>query len=175
VPGFDLGQPYGHGRTQQSTIAPGLGVAAAAPAAGASYTFTCQPYDYWRLVFCYFELTTSATVANRLVTIQYPGVGAVNRSPDGASVLVTASTTSQPFIGQLHRGVSEWNTGTPVWFPLCGIWLQAGDQVKINVANIDTTDQLAKISMTFDRVPVDPILYGDENERARLLNELQEG
>lgn len=168
MPGFDLGQPYGHGRTQQSTIVAGFSPGVSLPAAGASFAYVVQPYDYWRLVFCTFTLTTSATVASRYVTVEYPWVGGVSRVADGAAVTFPASTTAQRYVGVYGRGFSEHAAGTDVFFPLSGVWLEAGSQVRLNVANIDATDQLAAISLTFDRTPVEPLDYGYENERARI-------
>lgn len=142
--GFTLAQSFGHGRTFQNTI---LGVQ---PAAGANFALTLQPYDYWRLIAATFTLTTSATSGNRYVTVTYSGVGPQIRTADGAAVLVTESTTAQRFIGSLNRGVSEWNTGTDVFFPLSGLWLQGGSILSINVGNIKTADQIASITLTFD-------------------------
>jgi hypothetical protein len=169
VTGFSYGQPFSDGLTQQHTI---LGTK---PAAGAGFSLTLSRHDRWRLVFIYFELTTSNTVADRYVTVDYVGVGGKTAASDGAAVAVEASTTSQPFAGSLNRGNSEWNNASHVFFPLCGIWLEAGQAVAINVANIDTTDQLANIALTFDRTQTKPLEYGDENLEARALNEILPG
>lgn len=159
--GYALGQSFGYGLTEQSTITPGQGSAAAAPAAGASYTLTLERYNWWRLVFCTFTLTTDANAANRYVTVEYPGGDGVSVLADAAAVIVTASTTNQRYVGSLNRGVSEWNANADVLFPLSGIMLEAGRTVKINVANIQVGDQLSKIRLTFDRVPVrDPVQGG---------------
>lgn len=174
MPGFMLGQPTAYGRTQQVTVAAGINPGVSVPAAGAGFTFTCQPYDMWRLVFCRFTLTTSATVADRYVTVEYPDGTGTSVASDGAAVAVEASTTAQVFAGSLNRGNSEWNNASDVFFPLCGIWLEAGRTVRIAVANIDSTDQLGAIRLTFDRVPVDPLDYGYENERARVENAMRE-
>ncbi len=157
--GFTVGQPFSHGHTEQSTLVPGQATVGAAPAAGASYSYVVSRHDRVRLVFCTFALTTSATVANRYVTVEYLGGDGVGIVADGAAVVVTASTTAQRFVGALHRGPAEWNTGTDVFFPLSGIWLEAGQTVKINVAAIDTTDALTNIRLTFDRLLVqdDPL------------------
>lgn len=155
--GFTLGQPYGHGRTFQHTIIPGTAGANAAPSAGANYTYVVSPWDAMRLVFCRFSLTTSAVAGNRYVTIEYPGPTGGAVVADGAAVLVGPSTTAQRFIGALGRSPAEWNTGTDVFFPLSGIWLEAGRTLTITVANIDTADQLSSIRLTFDtlQVPAD--------------------
>lgn len=169
--GYMLGQPTGYGITQQSTIASGINPGAAKPAAGANFSFTCQPYDRWRLVAARFTLTTDANVADRYVTIDYlDGTGTAVAS-DGAAVAVTAGTTSQVFTGSINRGTSEWNNASAVFFPLSGLWIEAGQVVKITVANIQAADQLDKIRFTFDRWPENPLDYGEENWQAQELNE----
>jgi hypothetical protein len=170
--GFLLGQPASFGLTQQSTISAGITAGVNKPAAGAVFNFTCQPYDRWRLVACRFTLTTDSNVADRYVTIEYQGVNNLPFMTDGAPVAVTASTTSQVFVGSLHRTVSEWNNLSDVFFPLSGLWLEAGSQLQIAVKNIQVGDQLDLIRLTFDRLPEEPLAYGYENEGARELNEL---
>lgn len=153
--GFELGQDYGHGRTFQTTIIPGTGEAAAAPAAGANYTFAVGPWDRMRLVFATFKLATDANAANRYTTIEYPGgASATAVVADGAAVVLTANTSAQRFVGMLMRGAGEWNTNTDVFFSLCGIWLEVGRTITINVANIQAGDQLSAIRLTFDVTPV---------------------
>ena len=164
--GFTLGQEYGFGRTQQSQILPGFG---GYPdlATGAGYSFTLQNYDRWRLVFCTFTLTTGDDSAGgRYVTIEYPAGNGNSETADGASVLVS-DDSSQRYIGQYRRGPAEWNTGTDVWFPLSGLWLEAGRTITLNIANVQTDDQLSEVSFTFDRTPV----QGDGTATQRLRNE----
>lgn len=152
--GYLLGQEYGHGRTFQHTVIPGTSVDTAAPAAGASYTYIVKPWDRMRLVFCTFTLATDANAANRYTTIEYPGPDGVSVLADGATVVLTANTAAQRFIGAYQRGTAEWNTNTDVFFPLSGIWLEVGRTIVINVANVQAGDQLSKIRLTFDVTPV---------------------
>jgi len=154
VSGYTLGQEYGHARTFQHTVIPGASVGAPAPVAGASYTYTVGPWDRMRLVFATFTLTTDANAANRYVTVEYPGPDGVSVLADAATVLVTANTTAQRFVASLRRGPAEWNTGTDVFFPLAGIWLEAGRTIVINIANVQAGDLLSKVRLTFDSTPV---------------------
>lgn len=153
--GYALGQTYGYGLTEQTTL---TGVP---PAAGSSFSLQLgslnAPGAYkWRLVGITFKLTTDANAANRLVTVEYLGGDGVSIMADEATVVVTANTTAQRFVGKLDQGVSEWNTNTDVLFGLSGLWLEAGVTVKINVASIQVGDTLTVIRLTFDRVPTDP-------------------
>jgi hypothetical protein len=165
VSGFTLGQSYGHGRTFQRTIIPGAAGAAVAPGAGVGYTFVVGPWDWMRLVFCAFTITTDATAGNRYLTIEYPGATGASDYADGAAVLVGPSTVNQRFIGCIERGTAEWNTGTDVFMPLGGIWLAAGRQVKITNTGAGAGDQLTNIRLTFDATVVD----ADGSETQRLL------
>lgn len=151
--GYALGQPYGYGLTQQSTILPGLGSAAAKPAAGAEYTLVLSDYDRWRLVAVSFTLTTSATDVARFVAIEYPGLQDALDIADVAPASVPKSITAQRFNGSINYGTAYAVTSGAMQFPLSGLWLEAGRKVKIAVANIDATDQLGNIHLTFDRWP----------------------
>lgn len=173
--GHLLGQPASAGLTQQSTIGTGITAGVSKPAAGANFTFTCQPYDRWRLVACRFTLTTDANVADRYPTLEYLGVNNLPFMTDGPPVAVTASTTGQVFAGSLHRSVSEWNNASDVFFPLSGLWLGAGQQIQIAIANIQVADQIDLIRLTFDRWPEEPLAYGYENPEAQELNEIADG
>lgn len=159
--GYTLAQSFGHGRTEQSTVA------VKQPAAGANAVLTLTRYDRWRLVGCVFTLATDATAGNRYVTIEYGGTSTVSQQADAAAVLVAPSTTGQRFVGSVNRGTSEWNTGTDVLFPLSGLWLEAGRTVTINVATIGAGDQLSNVFLTFDRTLVRQ--DGSEKIRAREL------
>jgi len=171
VAGFALGQPYGHGRTEQTTIVPGTAGAPVAPAAGATYTYTLTRYDRARLVFAAVTLTTDSNVANRYLTIEYLDGAGVAITADGAAVTVSASTTNQRFVGVLRRGVSEWATNTDIFFPLGGVWIEAGQRVKVNVANIQATDQLSNIRLTFDRLIPHDAAVTEKHAREREADE----
>jgi len=136
---YGLLEPFHHGRGYQKPLT------ATNPAAGANYTHTVNPDSWERLLSIAFTLTTSATVANRIVTVQYADPQGHVWAADGAGVLVTASTTAQQFYGSNKRGNSEWYSPSPVFFPLWGGFMPPGSKITINVQNIDTTDQLATI------------------------------
>lgn len=142
---YGLLAPFQHGRGYQKPISP------VNPAAGASYTHTVNPDSWERLLLCSFQLTTSSTVANRIVTVQYTAGDGTVYAADGSGVLVTAGTTAQQFYGSSERGTSEWQSPGPIFFPLWGGFLPSGSKVTINVANIDTTDQLGSIHMLLEK------------------------
>lgn len=159
--GYTLAQSYGHGRTEQSTVL------LPDPDPGEGASLALERYDRWRLIGCVFTIDTDATSGDRYLTVEYPGGSGVSQQADGAAVTVTPSTTGQRFVGSLNRGVAEWNTGTDVFFPLSGLWLEAGRTVELLVAGAGAGDQLSNIYLTFDRTLVRQ--DGSEKIRAREL------
>jgi hypothetical protein len=151
--GYALGQGFGYGLTEQSTIIPGAAGAAAPPAAGANYVFTLSRYDRARLVACTFSLTTDSNAANRFVTVEYSGSTTVANMADPTAAVVVASTTALRFFGGLNFGnVSNVANGGQI-FPLSGLWIEAGSTVSIKIASVQVGDQLNNIRLTFDRFP----------------------
>lgn len=151
--GYALGQGYGYGLTEQSTIVPGQAGYPPPPAAGATYTVTLTRFDRWRLIAVTFTLTTSATDVARAPAIEYSGNTGVPNMFDPVGVTVPKSITAQRFAGGLNLGYSGAVAGGDVGFPLSGLWLEAGSTIKLAVAAIDTTDALSNIRFTFDRWP----------------------
>ena len=151
--GFALGQNYGYGLTEQSTISPGQQGAPVAPDAGAAYTLTLSRYDRWRLVAVTFTLDTSDADATRVPRVEYSGTGGVPNMVDPTGVTVAASASGLSFSGGLNIGSYVAPDGGDVGFPLSGLWLEAGSTVTLNVLAIDTDDQLSDIRFTFDRFP----------------------
>lgn len=167
--GFLLGQSYGYGGTFQHTVVAGVSEGAPKPVAGAAtYTFNVQPWDWMRLVFCAFTLTTDANAGARYATIEYPGPQGVSVNADGGAFTVAASTTGQRFIGQLQRGTSEHVAGGDIFFPLSGMWLEVGRPIVLTIANVGAGDLLSNVSFTFDCTPVP----GDGSEEVRAVAEL---
>lgn len=120
------------------------------PAAGSNYSLTVSGAYAERFSVCKFTLTTSATVANRIVTVDYiyPGTGTIAEA--GPTVIQTASSTGV-YNGRIGFGPSDWNTGTAAFFGLPDIILLPGMQLQINVANIDATDALSSIFFVRER------------------------
>jgi hypothetical protein len=99
---------------------------------------------------CRFQLVTSSSAANRIVTVDYvkPGTGIFASA--GPTAIQTASLTNV-YCGSQGFGPSDWNTGTAAFFNLPNIILLPGFQLQINVAAIDGTDQLSAITFLRER------------------------
>lgn len=159
--GYALGQGFGYGITEQSTVTPGVGGAAVVPAAGANYTLTLTRYDWWRLIGVSFTLVSDSNAANRFVQIQYPGGDGVLMLADQAGYAHVASKTVQYYGALDGLIVQDTATNVSASFRLSGLWLEAGRAVTIAVLGKQVGDQLSAIRLTFDRVPSrDPVLGG---------------
>lgn len=146
-------EPFGYGAGFQDWIA------VASPAAGASQSVTVGGENYIRVIAARASLTTDGNVANRVLTLDYINARGTTYVQNGASVLVTASTTAQVFEWDRNRSVAEWNTGTPVWAPLLDEVLAPGFVIKFNVAAIQTGDTLTGLTLWVERFPSGPRGY----------------
>jgi hypothetical protein len=143
----------------------------ASPAAGANQSFTVDGSNLIRVVAARAKLTTSATVANRFVTIDYIDARSVVRASSGASVAVPASQTNQQHDWAYNRAAGSSASGATTFAPLLFTFLPAGYTVRFTVANIDTTDQLSGLSLWLERWPTgprgEPVGMVTETEAAR--------
>lgn len=137
------GQPTGFGETFQRTVQ------GTAPAAGAVYSHVLDPTYLHRLVSCVFTLVTDGTDGERYVTLELDGGDANAILVDGAAVTVDPSST-QRFSGSMYRGVSEWNVGTDVFFPITPSFMEGGQTFNIQVTNMGAADQLSLIRFRYD-------------------------
>lgn len=152
--GFTLGQPYGHGRTEQSTVRPGQLAGFPLPAAGADYTATLQRYDRWRLIALTFDLVTDANAANRYVQVQYlDGTGQPIARDITAAVQVASKTFH--YAGALDGLVGvDALTDVTASFRLSGLWLEAGQRINVQVGAVQVGDVFSSMRFTFDRTLV---------------------
>lgn len=141
----------------QETFALGLAytdqVDVPTPAAGATASYAVDGKNSIRVLAATATITTDANVASRLVTLDYINGRGVTYMRNGASVLLTASTTAQAFYWSNKWSVSEWNTGTPVWIPLSDLILPPGFTVKFNVTSIQATDALSGLTLWVEKLP----------------------
>lgn len=155
--GFSLGQPYSRGGSFQQPV---RGVA---PAAGSSFSLQMDGRYVSRLTSIVFTLTTSATVANRYVTVEFQGDDGTAWCVNAAAFVVAASAT-QRFAGQVGRGSGEQAAGTDILFPLAPVFIHGGDTLAIVVGNVAAADTLTGIRMVFDRFPTAESAYPGRSE-----------
>lgn len=149
--GFTLGQPYGHGRTEQSTVRPGQLDGFPLPVAGADYVCSLQRHDRWRLIAVTFDLASDANAANRYVQVQYLDGTAVPIARDITAFAQVASKTVH-YSGALDGLVGQDAlTNVTAGFRLSGLWLEAGQRIAVSLGNVQVGDLLSNMRFTFDR------------------------
>src|SRR5690349_5469741 len=103
------------------------------PAAGANAAFTV-PGDYaMRLLSARATVNTSATVANRFVSLDLINQRGRTFCRNAAGLVLTASTVNQVFEWNAARGVAEWAANTPVLVPLLDAILYPGCVVQFTL------------------------------------------
>jgi len=151
-------EPFAYGRGWLESI-PGT-----QPSAGGGFVRDFEPQYISRLVAIRLRLDTSAVVANRVLTVQYQDGNGTNVEEDGAGVAALAGTSAQVYAGSYQRTSSEWGPAGPIFFPLCGRFMQGGQRLRINVLNMDAGDQLSAIVLSFERFVPGPLGY-EQGER----------
>lgn len=142
-----LTEPFGYGLAYADWIE------VPTPSAGATASVLVEGAWYVRVLAARATLTTDANVASRLLSLDYINARGITYARNGASVLVTASTTNQAFEWLLDRSVAEWNTGTPVWVPLLDAFLPPGFSIKFQVDAIQVTDTLTGLHLWVEKFP----------------------
>lgn len=145
-----LGGPFGYGRFAPDHLVPPT------PGAGSALSFALDARWSWRFVSVRFTLTTSASAANRLVTVDYCDPEGNVWVRNGAGLVITANTTAQEFDFTVGRTIAEWAANTPIFAPLADTFVPPGWLLKVNVANVQAADQIGS-----------PLLYVEKFEVGR--------
>lgn len=127
------------------------------PAAGATASLVLAGDYEWVVLSAVWEFTSDANAANRFLSLQALADDGNPLLVAGAAIVVTANTTAQRFAGSVDRGVAEWAANTDILFPIPRLRLGQGMTLKINVTNIQATDQLRNIKFLFERYPTGPV------------------
>jgi hypothetical protein len=127
------------------------------PAAGATASVTVDGRWWLRVLAARLTITTDATVANRYISLDFIDGRGNTRLKNGASVLVTASTTAQAFEWQGNLNFANWAAGTPVFCPLAPWFLPPSWVVKFNVASIQATDAISGLSLWVEKFQTDDL------------------
>ena len=141
-----LTEEFGYGRGYDEIV---KGIT---PAAGAQFSYKIQGQYSTRLLSIIFTIVTDANVANRAVTVDFADPEDSVWASNGYGAVITASTT-QKHSGQIDRTVGEWASGTTIFFPISDLFIDPGNKIRINVANIQATDALSAIVMVLERFP----------------------
>lgn len=125
----------------------------AQPAAGANASVSVPGQYGMRVLAARAKLTTSATVANRYVSLDYIDANSVTRARNITSVAIAASATAQPIEWNHAWHVSDHSTGSTIVVPVMPLLVPPAWSIRFTVDGIDTTDQLASLSLVVEKVP----------------------
>lgn len=123
----------------------------AQPSAGVTASVTVDSFWWMRVVGARATLTTSASAANRFVSLDFINARSTTYMRNGAGVVIPASQTNQAFEWNRSRTVAEWAANTPFLLPVCDEWLPPGFKVQFTVDNIQAADQLSGLSLFVEK------------------------
>jgi hypothetical protein len=139
------------------------------PAAGVNATVKVPGEAWVAVLAARCSLTTSATVANRFVSLDYIDARGITRVRNAAALVVAASTTGLAFEWNAGRTMAEWASNTPVLAPCLDMWLEPGGSFQITVDNIQAADQLSAVHFALLKRETGPdrVAYGGGPVRFR--------
>jgi hypothetical protein len=126
------------------------------PSAGANASVLVDGTNIVRVLAARARLTTSATVANRFVSLDYVDARSNVRASSGASVAVPASQTNVQHEWDYNRAAGSSGAGAQTSSPLLFTFLPPGFTIRFTVLNIDGTDQLSSLSLWVERFNTGP-------------------
>lgn len=120
------------------------------PAAGGGFTYTLSVAEYTRIRAVCFQVVTSSTTANRVVSLDLidPAGGILSRSSGGFNQTASLTVVYTFAVGLNTYGA---NAALSIGSGLPPLWLRPGSKITANVAAVDTTDQLSAIRLTLDQ------------------------
>jgi hypothetical protein len=119
------------------------------PGAGSALTIALDPTYLWRPLSIRFQLDTSASAANRWPTVDYTDPEGNVYLRNGIAKVFAANTVAQVCDFNYQRGAGEWVSGSDVLAPLADVFLPAGWQIRVNVANIQAADTITAVFCLF--------------------------
>lgn len=125
----------------------------ASPAAGAAASVVVPGQFGYRVLAARASLSTSATVANRLVSIDVVNANSSTRWRNPAPSTIAASQTAIKIEWNAAWHVGAAVTNGPLMVPLLDVIVPPSWTIKFAVDLIDTTDQLAGLSLVVLKVP----------------------
>lgn len=130
-------------------------VTVAVPTAGADFVATCPGEAIWRVLGGRFVFTTSAAVANRLVSLILDDqTDSLLQTPAGA---VQAAGAAQPY--SLFPGSPSASLAGAPWLlptPTDGLVMLPGHRLRSSTALIDVGDQYSAIKLYVEQYPTGP-------------------
>jgi len=147
--GLSVTSPYGVGLGQQYPFKGDN------PGAGVLFTRTFDGNFARRILSLVFTVTAANAGSSRYVAVEYRGKDTLPFA-GGFPAGLLAINTANRYWGSVLRGVSDFNTGTDVGFPLDNVFLYPGDQLVINITTLDVGDAITNIRGVEERFAYDP-------------------
>lgn len=126
----------------------------ATPAAGANFTYTVDGYGVRRFLSLVFTVTLANAGSNRYVSVEYRGKDALPFSVNAPARVQTINTADR-YAGSIAYHVSDFATGSDVFFPLDPVMLYPGDTLSIIIASINASDAITGVRGVVERFPLD--------------------
>lgn len=127
------------------------------PAAGAAKTINVPYAVEWQVLSCTLKLVTSSQAATRIVeyvVLDQTGKP-IHAVPQLYTVAASKTTVCTFGVGLDTSGV---NDGAYVCVAISPMWLQGGYQIKLDVAAIDSGDQISDIRLHVRQRNVTPLI-----------------
>jgi hypothetical protein len=123
---------------------------AASPVAGANFTQALGGNFYTRLITLFVRLVTDGNAANRTLRLEYLDTDGAVYCVQGNPVTYPATST-EDYSFSVFQGQGEWEVATTNLVPLHPLLLPPTHSFRILVNNIQATDQLSRITWTWER------------------------
>lgn len=121
------------------------------PAAGAGFSSTYALSEFWMPRSLCFQLVTSSAVATRIVSLDIIDGAGRKMGRFSSGFTQTASlTTVYTFATDIS--VYGANAAASIGAPIPELWLHPGCKLQVNIAAVDTGDQVSAINLVVDQV-----------------------
>lgn len=146
-------QPFSAGAGYQDIIV------GTSPVAGANFSFLVTGQNWIRPLGVRCSLTTSASAANRFVSVDYINARGTTYLRNATATVIAANVTGQAFEWNAQRADGAFVANTPVLAPLFPGFIAPGSTLQITVDNIQAADQLSAIVLYIERFDTGSLGY----------------
>ena len=123
------------------------------PSAGANAAVSVPGQYAMRVLAALATLTTSATVANRLLSLDYISANAVTRVRNPITAVQAASVTGHAYVWNSAYAAALNITNGPNVMPVSDLLVPPAWSIQFTVDSIQAGDQLSALSLVVLKVP----------------------
>jgi hypothetical protein len=125
---------------------------AANPGAGSLLTVNMDGQFVRRILSLVFTVTAANAGSSRYVAVEYRGKDGLPFSVNAPASLLAINSGNR-YAPSIAYSLSDFATGTDVFFPLDPVLLYPGDQLVINITTLDAGDAITNIRGVEERFP----------------------